>query len=265
MPGQTINNQEDLVSVIMPSYNVERFISKSINSVLHQTYSNLELIIVDDCSTDGTLEIIHSFNDERIRLFINDTNQGAALTRNRALREAKGKYIAFLDADDIWDWVKLEKQIQFMKDNNYAFTYTDYIICHNDKWEKYKRTGPNKVDYRKLINYCYFSTITVIYDRYVVGLIQISDIKKNNDYAMWLHALKKADAYRYPYAYSYYIKHDGSVSGGKKLLLIKYHYRLFRNELHASNIKLFLLTINNLWYGFWKKIIYKEKIRDNIY
>lgn len=253
---------DDLVSVIMPSYNSEKYIYNSIKSVLGQTYKNLELIIVDDCSKDKTVDIIKSFGDERIRLFINEVNQGAALTRNKALREAKGKYIAFLDSDDIWDLNKLEEQIGFMKEHNYAFTYTDYRICNNGFWEDVIRTGPRKVGYWKLINYCYFSTITVIYDRDVVGLIQIKDLKKNNDYAMWLHVLKKTKAYRYPYCLSYYIKHDDSVSGGKKSSLIKYHYLLFRIELGKSKFISILMTLNNLWHGFWKKIIYKQKVKE---
>ena len=251
----------DLVSVIMPSYNSSKYIEASIKSVLGQTYKNIELIIVDDCSSDNTVEIIKSFSDTRIRLFINETNQGAALSRNKALREAKGNYIAFLDSDDVWDLTKLESQIQYMKENNYAFTYADYRICLNGVWDKYIRTGPKKVNYRKIINYCYFSTITVIYDRDAVGLIQIKDLKKNNDYAMWLHALKKVTAYRYPYCLSYYIKHDNSVSGGRKTKLIKHHYLLFRIELGKSRFVSILLTINNLWHGFWKKIIYKKRVK----
>lgn len=253
--------ENDLVSVIMPSYNVEKYIFKSINSVLHQTYTNLELIIVDDCSVDGTLDIIKSFNDKRIKLFVNETNQGAALTRNRALREAKGKYIAFLDADDMWDWVKLEKQIQYMKDNGYAFTYTDYRIIRNEEFNNWIVTGPNKVNYKKLLRYCYFFTSTVVYDNDVVGIVQIKDLKKNNDYAMWLHALRNTDAYRFDECLSYYIRRQESISSGRKIKLIKHHFYLCRVELEKSVFMSLIFTLNNLWFGFWKKIIYKEKIK----
>lgn len=249
----------DLVSVIMPSYNSSKYIKASIKSVLGQEYKNLELIIVDDCSKDNTVDIIKSFSDTRIKLFVNETNQGAALSRNKALREAKGKYIAFLDSDDVWDLTKLQSQIQYMKDNNYAFTYTDYKIQNNGEWENYIRTGPKKVNYRKIINYCYFFTSTVIYNQEIVGLIQIKDLKKNNDYAMWLHALKKATAYRYPHCLSYYIKHYNSISGVRKNILIKHHYLLFRIELGKSKFVSLLLTINNLWHGFWKKILYRKR------
>ena len=122
----------DMVSIIMPSYNTAKYISESIKSVQAQTHTNWELIIVDDCSTDNTDEIISEFlSDSRIRYIKNEQNSGAAVSRNRALREAKGKWIAFLDSDDLWLPDKLEKQIRFMQENGYKFTYTDYRIQLN--------------------------------------------------------------------------------------------------------------------------------------
>ena len=106
---------DGLVSVIMPSWNTDRFIGESIQSVINQTYTNWELIIVDDCSTDSTDNVVASYKDDRIRYLKNEKNSGAALTRNRALREAKGEWIAFLDSDDLWMPEKLEKQSNFMK------------------------------------------------------------------------------------------------------------------------------------------------------
>ena len=104
---------DGLVSIIMPSWNTERFIAETIQSVLDQTYTNWELIIVDDCSSDNTDDIVASFKDNRIKYFHNEKNSGAALTRNRAMREAQGEWIAFLDSDDLWTPEKLEHQIAF--------------------------------------------------------------------------------------------------------------------------------------------------------
>lgn len=252
-----------LVSIVMPSYNSEKYIKASIESVLNQTYPYWELLIVDDCSTDKTVEIIKSFKDERIKLFQNKINSGAAISRNWALREAKGKWIAFLDSDDLWLPKKLEEQLQFMIDNKYDFTFTDYRICFNGKWENKIHTSPTKIGFRKIKKYCYFSTITVVYNSEKIGLIQIGDIRKNNDYAMWLKALKKASAYRYPKCLSYYIKHSDSISSGSKFKLIKWHYILFREECHYGRFHSLLLTIRNLWYGFWKKIRYIRKIKGD--
>lgn len=249
----------ELVSIIMPSYNTANYISDSINSVLSQTYNNWELIIVDDCSTDNSIDVVKSFGDPRIILLQNETNSGAALSRNYALREAKGKWIAFLDSDDVWVPEKLEKQIAFMEENDYAFTFTDYRICLNGTWLPYICTGPNVVNKRKMYNYCYFSTITVVYDREVIGLLQIADLKKNNDYALWLQAIEKSNAYRLPECLSFYMKHDGSVSSGSKIKLIKWHYFLFKKGLNKNTITSLFLTVNNLVHGVLKKIIYIKK------
>lgn len=253
------NLDMDLISIIMPSYNAAKYIENSIKSVQSQTYEKWELIIVDDCSSDNTVEIIQEIDDSRIRLFKNKVNSGAAISRNKALREARGKWVAFLDADDIWAPEKLEKQLNFMRKKKYAFTYTDYRIQLNGEWLPYICTGPKMVNKRKMYDYCYFSTITVMYDQERVGLLQIPDLKKNNDYALWLKAVENVDCYRYPQCLSYYIKHEGSISSGSKLKLIKWHYLLFRKGLNKNSIISCILTCNNLIHGIVKKIKYKEK------
>ena len=110
-----------LVSIIIPMYNREKTIKMAVESILEQTCQDFELIIVDDCSTDNTDEVVASIKDERIRYLKNERNSGAAVSRNRALREAKGRWIAFLDSDDLWMPEKLEKQISFMEKNDYSF------------------------------------------------------------------------------------------------------------------------------------------------
>lgn len=248
-----------LVSIVMPSYNCEKYIEASIKSVLSQTYTNWELLIVDDCSQDNTLKIIESFADKRIQLFVNEHNSGAAISRNIALAKAKGKWIAFLDADDIWLTTKLEEQLTFMVNKEYHFSFTDYRVSIDGSIDKYIRTGPNVVNYKKIKKYCYFFTSTVVYDSESVGLIQIKDLKKNNDYAMWIEALKKVSAYRYPKFLSIYNKHKNSISSEHIFKLVKWHYILFRNQCEYSRIHSALLTTRNLWYGFWKKVVYKKK------
>lgn len=251
----------DLVSIIMPNYNCEKYVAETIKSVLAQTYTNWELIFVDDCSTDNSIEVVRSFQDERIRILKNEKNSGAAVSRNYALREAKGEWIAFLDSDDLWLPEKLEKQLAFMKDNGYSFSYTDYTIVNaQGECLPYIFTGPKKVTRRKLYNYCYFSTITVLYKREDVGLVQIADLKKNNDYAMWFEALKNVDAYRFPVSLSVYCKRENSISSGSKFKLIKHHYILYRKGLKKSKIVSVFLTINNLFFGVLKKLFYKKKI-----
>lgn len=187
----------DLVSIITPSYNTARYIERTIESVKAQTYQNWEMIIVDDCSTDDTDSVVLPYlKDERIKYIKNEVNSGAAVSRNRALREAGGKWIAFLDSDDLWAPEKLEKQISFMKKNGYYFSYTNYEeIDEKGQTLGVKVTGPKKVSKRKMYNYCYPGCLTVMYNAEYIGLIQIKNIKKNNDYAMWLEVCQKADCW----------------------------------------------------------------------
>ncbi|MCR4718208.1 MAG: glycosyltransferase family 2 protein [Firmicutes bacterium] len=250
----------ELVSIVMPSFNTGTYINETIKSVLSQTYGNWELIIVDDCSTDNSDKIIREYLvDQRIRYFKNENNSGAAVSRNRALREARGRWIAFLDSDDLWAPEKLEAQIEYMEENHYSFSYTDYMIKYNGTWLPYIYTGPNVVNRRRMYNYCYIFTSTVIYDRNKIGLIQIENLKKNNDYAMWLQVIEKSNCYRFPRCMSYYIKHDDSISGGSKFKLIKWHYKLFRDGLHKGIVVSIIFTLRNLIFGIIKKVVYKEK------
>ena len=183
---------DGLVSIIMPSWNTERFIAETIQSVIDQFYTNWELLIVDDCSTDHTDDVVASFKDERIKYFKNEINSGAALTRNRALREAQGEWIAFLDSDDLWTPEKLEKQIKFMKDNGYKLSFTEYEkIDEDSKKIGIYVSGPDKVNKHKMYNYDYIGQLTMMYSAKEFGLIQIKDIKKNNDYAIRLQLFKK--------------------------------------------------------------------------
>lgn len=254
--------ESGLVSIIMPAYNSAQYIDESIQSVLNQTYLNWELIIVDDCSSDDTDIVIQKYLvDKRIIYLKNKQNSGAAISRNKALIKAKGKWIAFLDSDDVWLPSKLKEQIDFMLNNDYKFSYTDYRIRENNEWLPYIYTGPNIVTKRKMYNYCYFSTITVMYDREFIGLIQIEDLKKNNDYAMWLQIIDKTPCYRLGKCLSYYYKHDDSISSGSKFKLIKHHYILFKVGLGKNSFISFILTLNNLFWGMLKKIKYREVIK----
>lgn len=247
----------DLVSVVMPSYNTARFIKESIQSVQAQTYKNWELIIVDDCSNDGTKEVLDQIDDSRIRYFQNDINSGAAVSRNRAIREAKGKWIAFLDSDDLWMPDKLEKQIKFMEENQYYFSYTDYFeIDEQSKKNGRYVTGPKKIDHVGMLNYCWPGCLTVMYNAEIVGLVQIRDIKKNNDYAMWLKVSKKVDCYLLNEQLAAYRKRSGSISNQKYISLIKWHYRLFIEAEEKDCFISIIYTARNLFFGFIKKIIY---------
>ena len=246
--------KEDLVSIIMPSYNTGKFIKETINSVLNQTYNNWELIIVDDCSTDDTEEIVNAIKDNRIKFLKNSTNSGAAISRNKAIKEAKGKWIAFLDSDDLWKKEKLEKQIRFMEENHYDFSYTNYTEIDEEGNEKgIKITGPKKITKTGIYNYCWPGCLTVMYNAEKIGLIQIEDIRKNNDYAMWLKICKKADCYLLDEELAMYRKRSGSISNHSYWKLIKWHYKLYREAEHQNVVSSIFNTCRNMVFGIYKK------------
>ena len=250
------------ISVIMAVYNREKTVDKAIQSILDQTYTNWELIIVDDCSTDNTDEVMAEFlSDSRIVYMKNKTNSGAAVSRNRALQVAKGKWIAFLDSDDLWHPEKLEKQISFMEDNQYDFSYTDYSeIDESDLPLGKLVTGPKKITKCGMYAYCWPGCLTVMYNAEKVGLIQIEPIRKNNDYAMWLKVIEKASCYCLKQTLAYYRKRTGSISNHSYTKLIKWHYRLFKEANGNSAIASVFLTIGNLCWGVFKKLYYVRRI-----
>lgn len=244
------------VSIIMPSYNTASFIAESIQSVLAQSYKDWELIIVDDCSPDNTDEVVKPYlSDERIKYIKNEKNSGAAVSRNRALREAKGKWIAFLDSDDLWMPEKLEKQISFMENNGYHFSYTNYTeIDTEGKRNGVTVTGPKRITKMGMYNYCWPGCLTVMYDKDVVGLIQIADIKKNNDYAMWLKACQKADCYLLDEELALYRRgRAGSVSTHSIKTMIGWHYKLYREAEGLNPVEAVINTGRNMVFGCYKK------------
>lgn len=254
---------KDLVSIIMPSYNCGRFVEETIRSVQAQTYQNWEIIFVDDCSTDDTIRRVSAIRDKdkRIHLYQNVFNMGAAVSRNNALREAKGRWIAFLDSDDLWKPEKLEHQIRFMEENEYKFSCTEReTIDEESKPLGMYLSGPEHITKKKMFQYCWPGCLTVMYDACVVGLIQIENLKKNNDYAMWLKVIRKTDCYLLKENLASYRQRKGSISHDKLLKLIKSHYELFRKGEGMNPVSSAFYTLQNLLFGIIKKIKYVKRI-----
>jgi len=232
-----------LISIITPLHNAGRFISQTIESVIAQTVSDWELIIVDDLSQDDGPEIVASYvkGDPRIKLVRNSKNSGPAISRNKAIKLSSGRFIAFLDSDDIWSPKKLEVQIDFMLKNQYAFTFATY--------EKISESGksigiinaPTKVTYNDLLKTCSVGCLTAVYDTFYLGKVYMPDIKKRQDYALWLSILKIV-----PYGY------------GIKLILGKYRVRpksVSSNKFSAASFQWKIYrNIEN--FGFWKSLYY---------
>ena len=250
-----------MVSIITPAYNSEKYIAETILSVIAQSYQNWEMLIVDDCSSDKTAEIVSSFmeKDSRIKYFYNSTNKGSAFSRNIALQKAKGKWIAFLDSDDLWHPEKLEKQIEFMTKNDIHFSYTNY--CEIDESSKERGvliTGPNVISEKMMKAYCWPGCLTVMYKADKIGLIQSVDLEINEEYALWIKASKKNDCYLLDENLAKYRRHTKSLSSRSYFKLIKWHYLLFRKSEERSIISSITLTINNIFFGIIKKIIYRK-------
>lgn len=245
MVEQPNEKSNALVSVIMPAYNCEDFIDDSILSVLNQTYKNVELLVVDDQSTDGTAEHIQQFaqQDPRVKFIQLAKNSGAAVARNTAIEQAEGRYLAFLDSDDLWEPKKLEKQIAFMEQNSYAFTCTPY-----DKVDEHGNRMGQVVPTKKAMGYegvlkdCPGNS-TIVYNAEELGKFYSPDIKRRNDFVMWLQVIKKAGTiYGMDEVLTYYRVREGSLSVDKKKLL-KYQWQVYRDIEKLSLVKSSYLVV----------------------
>ncbi len=225
-----------LVSIIMPSFNSSKTITSSIKSVLAQKYENWELIITDDCSLDNTLELIQEFSrsDERIKVFSLGENSGAGIARNNSIEQAKGRFIAFLDSDDMWCEDKLLKQVDFMLNGNYGLTYTSYSKIDSNGDIKKKIIPPSKINYKQLLKSNVIGCLTAMYDVKIVGKVYMPIIRKRQDMALWLNILKKIDfAYCLQENLAYYREGHTSLSSNK-IKILKSQWFFYREYLELS-------------------------------
>jgi len=190
-----VGNIQDnsLVSVITPAYNAEKFIASAIESVINQTYSHWEMIVTDDGSEDQTVDIIARYaeQDSRIRLIQMERNSGPARARNAAIRQSKGRYIAFLDSDDLWSPEKLQEQLKFMQQNNISFCFTDYKrISGTDS--RYINTirMPETITYKQYLKNTIIGTSTTILDKAITGPVEMPLIYSSQDMALWCRLLR---------------------------------------------------------------------------
>ncbi len=245
------------VSIITPTYNSESFISETIKSVLNQTHKNWELILIDDYSNDKTLEIIQPFLEihPNIKLLQNETNQGAAISRNKGIEYAKGDYIAFLDADDLWMSKKLESQLAFMKKENCDVCFSSYnLINENGEPLNKQVKALEKVTYKKLLKSNYIGNLTGMYNAKTLGSISSPNLRKRQDWLLWLKAIKQsgkpAKGIQEPLAY-YRVRKDSMSSN--KFNLVKHNYWVYKKGLKFSTIKSVYCLIRFLIEHFFVK------------
>ena len=251
--------QNPLISIITPLYNAERFIAETILSIQNQTYSNWEVLIVDDSSTDLSSKVIEKLGlaDSRIHFIRNDENKGAAQCRNQGTELAKGDYIAFLDADDLWHKKKLEKQLRFMQANNCDVSFTSYVHIDEHSKPMHKRIKAlASLSYKKQHSNNYIGNLTGMYKAIVLGKISSPNIRKRQDWAVWLEAIKRSEkpALGLQDDLAYYRVHKGSMSG-KKLELVQYNFRFYYTHLGHS----WIASVFYLMRFFWEYFLIRPK------
>lgn len=248
--------KNNIVSIITPTYNSSKYIEETIRSIINQTYTNWELLITDDCSSDNTLQIIEAFQakDKRIKVFKLKTNSGAGVARNNSIRKASGKFIAFCDSDDKWLPNKLEKQINFLHKNNQPFTYSSYKVIDESGIFKEVITCPKKVTFQKMLRNNYVGCLTAIYDSEKLGKMYMPEIRTRQDWVLWLNILKTiktAKGITEPLAI--YTDRSNSISSNKIKLLVS-NWKVYKNELGYNSIMSTILTFNFLIFYAAKKI-----------
>ncbi|MFU1633702.1 glycosyltransferase family 2 protein [Aeromonas veronii] len=235
------------VSIIMPSFNSGMTINDSINSVLLQTYKNWELIITDDCSTDNTFEIINNFavRDNRIIVIKNQFNSGAGFSRNQSIERSTGKYIAFLDADDIWLPNKLSKQVAYMEQTGALFTYSSYQKLSDEGLGGIVKV-PNRVTYNQLLRGCVIGCLTAMFNAERLGRQTMPLIRKRQDFGLWLQLLKQChEAHGIQEVLAQY-RTDSGMSQNK-INAARYQWLLYREVLDLN-------LFQSAWYFGWYAI-----------
>ena len=264
---------KDLVSIIMLSRDKEQYVEASVRSVMAQTYQNWELLFVDDASDDNTISLLLTLKDEdkkrwlkedgtladRISVSSTIERRGAIVNRNSALRSARGRWIAFLDAGDIWEPTKLEKQVAYMEENGYSFSYTKYnCIDVQLKDTGIIMGGPECITYHDMLKCCWMGCLTVMYDAKKIGTLQVNGLDEGNDYALWLEVAEEADCHLLPECLASMMLEKGMWY---RLLSSKswsWRYEVYRKIVFMNPLSAAYMTVRNMAYAAWKWRKFKE-------
>ena len=244
-----------LVSVITPTHNSSKYIIDTIISIKNQTLEEWELIVVDDCSTDSTIKLVEKEMelDSRIILMKNLSNLGAANSRNRGIRESKGRYIAFLDSDDLWVPDKLKNQVKFMQNNDIAFSFTSYEMIDEEGKKLNKEIKiPKTINYDQLLKNTIIGCLTVMLDKKKLKDIEMPNIRTRQDTALWLKILKTGEvAYGLDNCLAQYRKVSNSLSSNKFKMAYK-TWRMYRDIEKLSFLKSMYVFLHYTYNSFKK-------------
>ena len=246
-----------LVSIIMPCYNSAHFIGGAICSVVNQSYQDWELLICDDESTDGSRQIAEDWvsKDPRIKVLQNRFKKGAPGARNTSLSVARGRYIAFLDADDLWNFDKLEKQISHMRATGSLFSVTYYNVINEEGQHSHVVNTPNTITKRSMMYSNFVPCLTAVYDSGVLGKVYQPNIKKRNDYALWLTLFREKGVERatsFPEVLASY-RQNGYGLSSSKFDALKYFFLCLRRYGGKSRISAVYFTCIYLMVTLIKK------------
>ena len=266
-------NDHGMVSIVMLSHNQAQYVEESVRSVMAQTYQNWELLFMDDNSKDNTITLMMDLRNEakirredyrfidRIKVSQTVTDRGVSVNRRSSLKEARGRWIAFLDVGDVWAPDKLEKQIRFMEEKGYACSYTEYGLMNNKSENRgYVVSGKEHVNHLDMLKCCWPGYLTVMYDASKVGHVRVQNVKENNDYAIWLNITDKHECHllaenlatmRTPYGvFSRWLRTDK----------VKWRYECYRTEEDLGPVTSFFYTIRNGWYWIVKWMKYVRRV-----
>ena len=243
-----------LVSIIMPARNAEKFIEETLDSVLAQSYSNWELLIADDGSSDSTRDIIEQYmkEDVRIKLILLTEKHGPGLARNRAIEMAQGKYIAFLDSDDLWTSDKLEKQIAFMQENDLAFSYASYYSIDEEGEQIGMFKTKESISYSSILKTCSIGCLTAVYNSEKLGKMYMPNLDKGEDYALWLNIMKKISHTKGILEPLGYYRIRVSSASSDKLNAAKKQWYVYREIEKLNLFKSIYYMVHYAYYGFKK-------------
>ena len=229
------------ISIITAVFNSEKFIESTLKSILAQSYSNWELILVDDCSSDNSLKVIQPYLEKHknFNLIKLNSNKGAAIARNEGTKIANGDFIAFLDSDDLWKPNKLSTQIKLMLNNNVDVCFSSYdLIDEQGNYLNKKVQAIPKLSYNKLLKSNYIGNLTGIYNAKKLGKIYTKNLRKRQDWLLWLEAIKRSskDAVGLKDSLAMYRVRKNSMSSNK-LNLVKHNFNVYKKGLDFSFLK----------------------------
>ena len=243
------DTNKPLVSVIIPAYNSAAHIHETLGSVLSQTMDDFEVLVVDDASSDGTTSIVSEISDRdsRIRLMVQPKNAGVAMARNRALSVSRGRYIAYLDSDDLWMPGKLERQIDFLSVVGVGACFTSYETVEEDGSHRNYVHVPSRIGYRQFLKNTVTCSHTLLFDTEIVekSLLVMPDIRRGQDFATWLQVMKAGhDLFGLDEVLAKYRKSPGSLSSNP-VKSVRRTWNIYRNVEHLS-------TLYSAYCQFWQ-------------